>query len=63
MNFSSTILKPIKTARQQVSKNLFKDTVQWELRGVKIGINGSILMYSLVGKCPLPCPKGTTRGA
>jgi hypothetical protein len=23
MNFSSTILKPIKTARQQVSKNLF----------------------------------------
>ena len=58
MNFSSTILKPIKTARQQVSKNLFKDTVQWELRGVKIGINRSLMMYSLAGKCHLPCPKG-----
>ncbi len=33
-------------------------TVQWELRGVKIGINRSLMMHSLAGKCPLPCPKG-----
>ncbi len=33
-------------------------TIQLELRGVKIGIKRSIMMYSLAGKCPLPCPKG-----
>jgi hypothetical protein len=33
-----------------------KGTVQWELRGVKSGINRSNLMHSLAGKCPLPCP-------
>jgi hypothetical protein len=40
--------------------SILKGTVQWELRGVKIGINRSItcMMYSLAGKCPLPCPKG-----
>ncbi len=37
---------------------LFKGTVQRELRGVKIGINRSLMMYSLAGKCHLPCPKG-----
>jgi hypothetical protein len=36
----------------------FKATVQWELRGVKIGINRSIMMYTLASKCLLPCPKG-----
>jgi hypothetical protein len=35
-----------------------KGTVQRELRGVKIGINRFLLMYSPAGKCPLPCPKG-----
>jgi hypothetical protein len=35
-----------------------KGTVQWKLRGVKIGISRSIMMYSLAGKCPLPCPNG-----
>ncbi len=37
---------------------MLKGTVQWELRGVKIGISRSIIMSSLAGKCPLPCPKG-----
>ncbi len=35
--------------------------VQWELSGVKIGINRSILMSSLAGKSPLPCPKGKVK--
>jgi hypothetical protein len=35
-----------------------KGTVQWELRWVKIGINRSIMMSSLAGKCPILCPKG-----
>jgi hypothetical protein len=35
-----------------------KGTVQWQLRGVKISFNQSILMNSLVGKCPSPCPNG-----
>ncbi len=37
---------------------LLKGTVQWELRWVKIGINRSIMMFSLAGKCPIFCPKG-----
>jgi hypothetical protein len=37
---------------------LLVGTVQWELKGVKIGVNRSIMMYSLPGKCSLPCPKG-----
>jgi hypothetical protein len=35
-----------------------KGSVQWELNGIKIGINRSIMLFSLAGKCPLPCPKG-----
>ncbi len=38
--------------------DVLKGTVQRELRGVKIGINRFLMMYSLAGKCPLPCPKG-----
>ncbi len=34
-----------------------KGTLQRELRGVKIGINRFLMMYSLAGKCPVPCSK------
>jgi hypothetical protein len=59
MNFSSTILKPIKTARQQVIKTLFKGTVQWELRG---GQNWYQWIHSYVLSCrqvPFTLPQGT----
>ncbi len=35
-----------------------KGTVQRELRGVKIGINGTAMKICVAGKCRLSCPKG-----
>jgi hypothetical protein len=37
---------------------LLKGTVQWELRWVKIGINRTVRINCIAGKCHLPCPKG-----
>ncbi len=37
---------------------LFKGTVKWQLRWVKIGINQSNMTNCLAGKCSLPCPNG-----
>ncbi len=39
-------------------KLVFKGTVQWELRWVKIGINRTARINCIVGKGPLPCPHG-----
>jgi hypothetical protein len=39
----------------------FNGAVQWEQKGVKIGINRSIMMCSLAGQYPLPCPKEPSR--
>ena len=35
-----------------------KGTVQRELRWVKIGINRTVRINCIAGKCHLPCPKG-----
>jgi hypothetical protein len=59
--YSMHALKIIKSERMlttQLALKIFKGTVQREPRWVKIGINRSIMMSSLAGKCPLLCPKG-----
>ncbi len=48
MNFSSTILKPIKTARQQVRKKLFKGIFRpFEIRGMTGLIRSGIINWRL----------------
>jgi hypothetical protein len=37
---------------------LFKGTVQRELRGVQFGINRTVRINCIAGKCHLPCPNG-----
>jgi hypothetical protein len=39
-------------------KKRFTGTVQRELRWVKIGINRTVRINCIAGKCHLPCPKG-----
>jgi hypothetical protein len=51
-------MKPFITWVSFNDHSALKGTVQWHGRGVKIGINRSILRYSLASKCPSPCLNG-----